>query len=211
MKHLLITIAALVLVGCGESQQSAPQADPVEPVAEVPAQPSFPPPETKPVIPVTQAAKQELLTTKAPSRAIHWAARTGRIETVKQAIADGADVNAKSDDGSTPLLHAVSFNENEIAELLIDKGADINVKDDTGLTPLHIAKSDELFELLIANGADVNAKDKFGRTPFYYRSKRDSMRVNQVDSINTKPLDDNTIGPAMPPLPFVNELNEPEK
>ena len=37
MKHLLLTtIAAVVLVGCGESQQSspAPEAKPVEPVAE---------------------------------------------------------------------------------------------------------------------------------------------------------------------------------
>ena len=33
MKQLLLTtIAAVVLVGCGESQQSAPQAEPVEPV-----------------------------------------------------------------------------------------------------------------------------------------------------------------------------------
>ena len=45
MKHILITtIAAVVLVGCGESQQSAPQAEtkPAEPVAEV-AQPTTPP------------------------------------------------------------------------------------------------------------------------------------------------------------------------
>ena len=35
MKHLLLTtIAALLVVGCGESQQSAPQAEPVEPIAE---------------------------------------------------------------------------------------------------------------------------------------------------------------------------------
>jgi len=36
MKHILITtIAAVILVGCGESQQSAPspEAKPVEPVA----------------------------------------------------------------------------------------------------------------------------------------------------------------------------------
>ena len=41
MKHLLITtIAAVLLVGCGESQQSSPPAEakPAEPVAEVPAQ-----------------------------------------------------------------------------------------------------------------------------------------------------------------------------
>jgi len=35
MKHIPITtIAAVVLVGCGESQQSAPQAEPVEPGAK---------------------------------------------------------------------------------------------------------------------------------------------------------------------------------
>ena len=40
MKHLLLTtIAAVVLVGCGKSQQSTPPAEakPVEPVAEVSA------------------------------------------------------------------------------------------------------------------------------------------------------------------------------
>ena len=42
MKSQLIAIvAAVLLVGCGESQQSAPQAEPVEPVAEV-AQPVNP-------------------------------------------------------------------------------------------------------------------------------------------------------------------------
>ena len=45
MKHLLLTtIAAVLLVGCGKTQQSAPQgeAKPVEPVAEVvqPEQPT---------------------------------------------------------------------------------------------------------------------------------------------------------------------------
>ena len=55
MKHLLLTtIAAVVLVGCGESQQSTPQAEPVEPVAEVPVQPSPPPAEAKPVAETTK-------------------------------------------------------------------------------------------------------------------------------------------------------------
>ena len=59
MKHLLLTtIAAVLLVGCGESQQlaPAPEAKPVEPVAKVPSQPSPPPAEVKPV---AEAAKPE--------------------------------------------------------------------------------------------------------------------------------------------------------
>ncbi|MDP6653556.1 MAG: hypothetical protein QGF90_15855, partial [Gammaproteobacteria bacterium] len=94
MKHLLLTtIAAVVLVGCGESQQSAPQAEPVEPVAEVPAQPSSPPPEAKPVEPVAEDAQPEPSTAKAPAISIHDAAAAGDIDAVKQHIAAGADVN----------------------------------------------------------------------------------------------------------------------
>ena len=46
MKHLIIiTIAVVLLVGCGESQESSPTAEakPVEPVAKKPAQQSPPP------------------------------------------------------------------------------------------------------------------------------------------------------------------------
>ena len=86
MKHLLLTtIAAVVLVGCGESQQSAPA------------------PEAKPVEPVAQAATPEPPTAKAPDISIHEAAMDGDIEAVKQHLADGADVNAKNNYGNTPL------------------------------------------------------------------------------------------------------------
>ena len=68
MKHLLLTtIAAVVLVGCGEAQQAAPPAEtpPVEPVAEVSAQPEPP-------------------TDKAPDISIHKAASDGNTEAVKE-------------------------------------------------------------------------------------------------------------------------------
>ena len=90
MKHLLLTtIAAVVLVGCGEAQQSTPQAEPVEPVAEVPVQPSPPPAEAKPVAESTtllkavtankgadpaRGIKPEPPTAKAPEISIHKAA-----------------------------------------------------------------------------------------------------------------------------------------
>ena len=61
MKHLLLTtIAALVLVVCGESQQSTStkEATPVDPVAEVPAKPPFPK-ESQPAEPVAEAIEPE--------------------------------------------------------------------------------------------------------------------------------------------------------
>ena len=93
MKHLILTtVAAVVLVGCGEAQQSTPQVEPVESVAEVPVQPSPPPAEAKPVAETTKPTtppkavtankgadpargiKPEPPTAKAPDISIHKAA-----------------------------------------------------------------------------------------------------------------------------------------
>ena len=60
----------------------------------------------------------------------------GDIEAVKQHLAAGADVNAKDEEGWTPLHQAET---KEIAELLISKGADIHAKDRNRVTPLHNA------------------------------------------------------------------------
>jgi ankyrin repeat protein len=171
MKHILITtIAAVVLVvGCGESQKSAPA------------------PETKPVEPVAGA--------KAPDISIHKAAGAGNIEAVKQHLAAGTKVDAKNDRGRTPLYDAAYDGHQEIVELLITAGADVNANSDNG-TPLDTAirgNYREIADLLLkhggkygsirtaagggdieavkeflAAGADVNAKSKFGRTPLHY-------------------------------------------
>ncbi len=106
MKHLLLTtIAAVLVVGCGESQQSAPS------------------PETKPVEPVAEAAQSEPPKAKAPDISIHEAAIDGNIEAVKQHLATGTDVNAKADDEWTPLHEAAWHGHKEVVELLIAEGA----------------------------------------------------------------------------------------
>ena len=151
MKHLLLTtIAAVVLVGCGESQQSPPT------------------PEAKPIEPVAEASTSEPPTAKAPDISIHQAAEDGNIEAVKQHLAAGTEVTARDKYGRTP-LHGVTTKE--ITELLIAKGAEVNAEDEDGWTPLHFAAArghKETAELLIAKGADVNAKDDEERTPLHY-------------------------------------------
>ena len=134
MKHILITtIAAGLLVGCGETQQSSPpEAQPTEPASEAPVQLLAPPSEAKPVEPVkpiesaepvakaaqpaqdAEAAKQEA------NRALMAAARDGNIEAIKQQLAAGADVNALDDEGLTPMDR---FGDEETAALLYKHGA----------------------------------------------------------------------------------------
>ena len=81
MKYLFITIAAVVLVVCGDSKQSDPPTDEgtVEPVVE------------------------------AESPTLHEAASSGDIDIVKQFLDAGANVNAKENlTGWTPLVNATS-------------------------------------------------------------------------------------------------------
>ena len=99
---------------------------------------------------------------------IHIAATMGNIEAVKQHLADGVDVDAKSW-GFTPLHSATDEGHKEIVELLIADGSVVHVNDCFGFTPLHDAATGaghkEIAELLIAEGADVNAKTKDNTTP----------------------------------------------
>ena len=121
MKNLLLTtIAAVVLVGCGESQQSSspPEAKTTEPVAEA----------TKPITPPKAVSAKkgtdparginpEPPIAEAPRISIHDAAAVGNIEALKQHIAAGADVNAKDEIGWTP-LHLAAVNGRKEAILL---------------------------------------------------------------------------------------------
>ena len=97
----------------------------------------------------------------------------GDFETVKQLVAQGADVNARDQNGVTPLMSAASGGQTEIASFLISKGADVNSKNKSGFTPLICAAmsgNQQVVQLLIDKGADVNAKDKEGYTAAYYAS-----------------------------------------
>ncbi len=57
------------------------------------------------------------------------AARKSNVEAVKALLAKGADVNAKTEYGATPLFFACDRGNVEIVKLLLAAGADIDVRD----------------------------------------------------------------------------------
>jgi ankyrin repeat protein len=91
-------------------------------------------------------------------------------------IKAGADVNAKSDEGVTPLQRAAMYGDPRIINAFIQAGADVDAKDSVGgTTPLMIAAGEnftpEMVITLLKLGADPKAKDRKGRMAIYYASE----------------------------------------
>ena len=116
MKQLLITIAAVVLVGCGESSSELLLQSVIDGNVE--------------------AIKQHLadgadVNVKDEARGLtplHFATQNGQKEIVELLIADGAYVNAKMNNGMTPLdcsaLIPPGSNKTEIVDLLRKHGGE---------------------------------------------------------------------------------------
>ncbi len=82
------------------------------------------------------------------------------------------DVNAKRENGATPLIQAVHAGDAEKAAALIEQGADVNARgacfrDSEEATPLIWASRSgyvEVVEMLLSSGADIDEKDYYGMT-----------------------------------------------
>ena len=87
---------------------------------------------------ITGCAKQRERSVQTD--ALFRAVIDGNTEMVRSLLsAPGADVNARNDRGSTPLLEAARYGHNDIARVLIAAGANVNAKDNDGKTALMLA------------------------------------------------------------------------
>jgi ankyrin repeat protein len=66
---------------------------------------------------------------QTPNDDLIAAARKSDVEAVKGLLAKGADPNAKTPYGATPLFFACDRGNLEIVKMLVERGADVNVRD----------------------------------------------------------------------------------
>ncbi|KAL5005384.1 hypothetical protein ScPMuIL_018840 [Solemya velum] len=105
--------------------------------------------------------------------AIHCAAESGCEESVNLLIKYGADLNAQTSEGNTPLmclcLTRQVENAAKVSQILINAGTNLEMFDyhggRTALQKAVLTKNTELVESLIQLGADVNTVDVMKRTP----------------------------------------------
>ena len=103
------------------------------------------------------------------------AALFGKLNKVKQLLNEGADPNAITECGKSPLMLAAMYGHKAAIETLLDAGADPNLQGDEefdeGQTALmYIASSffasnrAEVIKFLVERGADVNIQNNEGET-----------------------------------------------
>ena len=155
MKHLLLTtIAALLLVGCGESPNELLHQAVIDGNIE--------------------AVKQHIAAgTDVNAKGsggitpLLAAAMEGQNHIAELLISKGADVNARDDKGMVPLHFAAYMDRKKIVELLIANGADVNARVEAvqlkGKTPLNLAitgKHKETADLIRKHGGKTGEELK---------------------------------------------------
>lgn len=104
-----------------------------------------------------------------PDIDIWKAAAEGNITAIQQHIKAGTDINGlEPAGGSTPLMVAAMYGQQDAADILISNGAKLEAKNAHGSTALHMAAFfcyPGIVKSLLEKGADPNLKDENGATP----------------------------------------------
>ena len=126
------------------------------------------------------------------TRALQEAVAAGNLDEARNAIRSGADIEARGDQGRTPLIAATKTNQIDIAQVLLEAGADPNAKDDVQDSAFLYAGAeglDEILRLTLEHGADVTSTNRFGGTALIPAAEHAHLSTIEILIDHNVPLD----------------------
>lgn len=134
-------------------------------------------------------------------QSLHFSARIGDMDRVKEFHNQGSSLEVRDGKGQTVLFHAVKGKQHHIVEWLTNEGqANVQAVDKDGLTALHVAAQGcdvKIAEILMNRGANVNALSSRNVTPLHCIPHSEGVQllrllhgkganINSVDKDNSR-------------------------
>jgi ankyrin repeat protein len=123
---------------------------------------------------------------------LHHASAFGSVQGAQLMLKYGANINARSERGHTPLHRLLDGLDDsydtidmflDTIRFLLEHGADIDALDNDHTTPLHLASYEGCAKgarLLLEHGANIHLEDKTGRTPLQVAEDRKHKDIMQL-------------------------------
>ncbi len=105
-----------------------------------------------------------------------------RVECVRLLLDAGADVNARDEDGNTP-LHETFLTD--VEEELLKRGANVNAQNNDGDTPIVTTVDNDAMSLFMKHGADLNILNKKGQTMLEASEEQGPLRKEALEKAIT--------------------------
>lgn len=121
-----------------------------------------------------------------------------RLWSIEILLEYGADIEAKDEDGKTPLAAAVGDYTFRAIPILLKKGANLEARDNNGRTPLGAAIENGVLHavhLFLKYGADLETRDNNGHTPLVLAVR--FGRVRLVEYLLDRGANPGTFSPAV--------------
>lgn len=112
-----------------------------------------------------------------------------QCDVVQELVQHGANINAKKEDGFTPLMVACLNNSKSTVQFLLQKKAQINCKNGSGLTALMLARAkgyNDIVRLLLGNGASID-ETNFVNPGALTLASQDNVFQSGNDTNDTEP------------------------